>query len=298
MKTGELLVEPVVIGLAVLATVAMMTSTTLETWLLEADLGAVALAAAAAYLVGVLFDRLADTILDRLQHCHRLKFAIEELKRFQNTAQEDPFPEDRYHLRVMESEHAWEHAYFLRSRIRLTRAILVLTPALGLSLILRVSDESDVIRIVIICFLVLTYTTATLVRASKKMRVSEELLTKQPEGNFDFPRTDALRNPKIRNWVEQRMGDSTPLVRFIFRNEPVAWSVPIAGVLILAVGFLSGRLVVAIGAATGTLILAAASGWCWWRITETFLTFLRNYSHAQTSTAQASESAKSRRASS
>ena len=94
MKTSELLVEPVLIGFAVLATIAWMASPDLESWLLEADIGKLAAAATAAYFAGIVFDRLADTIVSRLDHHHRLQFALRERKKL-DKGSPDPFPEDR-----------------------------------------------------------------------------------------------------------------------------------------------------------------------------------------------------------
>ena len=75
MKTTELFVEQVVIGMAALATAGLLASPRMFDWLAEADTSDFAFAVVAAYLVGMVYDRVADTLMERLEKHARLTFA-------------------------------------------------------------------------------------------------------------------------------------------------------------------------------------------------------------------------------
>lgn len=75
MKTTEIFVEQVLIGLLVLATGFLPYCNTgkikelFESKSIVEGAGIVAI----AYLLGIVFDRFADTLLSRLEQYHRLK---------------------------------------------------------------------------------------------------------------------------------------------------------------------------------------------------------------------------------
>ena len=237
MKAGELFVEPVLIGFGVLLTVAMMGFPKLEEWLLKTEWGQLALAAGAAYFSGIVFDRVADTILGRLEHLHRLRFATSELARGSVKLQRDPFPEDQYHIALMGPDQAWEHAYYLRSRIRLTRAMLVLIPALGVAAAIRAADEPYWVYCVAVSLVVLTYSFAIFVRTRELVPVIREELISNPSGCFGLPRTNGLTSREVAEWLKRTTGKPSPLAAYIIRNEPLAWG----AVVLAAVSAFAGE---------------------------------------------------------
>ena len=83
MKTTELFVEQTLTGFLVLtvAVAPFLSWETLQELPEEAkggiDISSAAGAIGAAYLLGVIFDRFADTLLERINRWNRLLFAIE-----------------------------------------------------------------------------------------------------------------------------------------------------------------------------------------------------------------------------
>lgn len=266
MKTTELFVEQVLIGLAVVVTGALFVSVEAATFIFKADLGALAVLGAVAYLVGILFDRFGDTILACLEQHHRLQFALKQLGKG-GGKRGDPFPEDTYRISVFHNDQASDYAHYLRSRIRLTRALTVLAPALSLGIALYLTNAKCPERPVAGLLAVVVYSCLFLKRL-----------------DHGLPHTSKLAKKKIRDWYKRRAGELHPLARFVLRNEPIA----ALAVAILALG---GAVIVLLGEAprvqnklavagavfaVGT-VLTALAGWAWWRITETFFTFLAIY---------------------
>jgi hypothetical protein len=274
MKTAELLVEPLLIGYSVLVLAALMTSPELEKWLLSVSLDKVATAAAFAYFVGVIFDRVADTILGPLNHHHRLRFALDEVIDDRAPAK-DPFPEDAYHVRVMQSEWSWAHTSYLRSRIRLLRALVVLTPALGIAVAVRLVQPAPTVRFFAALIVVVTYFLVGVNAGNRPLRIRTERLDKP--GTFDPPRTEDLSDPNVAAWYTKRFPPKERLGVFLLRHEPAVWSVLILAVFAGVVALTKGDFLIA-GLLPPAIVMATfVLTWSWWRISETFYTFLRDY---------------------
>ena len=89
-----------------------------------------------AYLVGVVFDRFADTLLQGHAKHNRIRFALKGRDSL-STPWADVFPEDRLRIEVMLAGDAGaEWMGYLRSRMRLARAVTVFAPGLTLSVML------------------------------------------------------------------------------------------------------------------------------------------------------------------
>ena len=101
MKTTELFVEQTLTGFMVLTAAAapFLAWETLQELPDEAqggiDIGSAAGAIGVAYLLGIIFDRFADTLLARLNRWNRLLFAIELKQEKEALFPDDPFPEDQ-----------------------------------------------------------------------------------------------------------------------------------------------------------------------------------------------------------
>ena len=132
MKTTEIFVEQVIIGFLVLVVIVLIGID--HPWKAWQDAGLDASATAAlgvalvgaAYLLGILYDRFADTLLEDFDRHNRLAVALDGA---------DPeFPESKMRLAALrEGGGVVEHADYLRSRLRLARAMATLAPALTLA---------------------------------------------------------------------------------------------------------------------------------------------------------------------
>jgi len=213
-----------------------------------------------AYLLGVIFDRFADTLLERFNRWNRLLFAIELTEENEALTPDDPFPEDQLQIEVIhQGDEAWEWMDYLRARIRLARAMAVFVPALTLSMELAIGlrDRPGVINAVL-ATIVAAYGAALLV--SQMLEHSSRRLPK----TYNLHTAEDCRGARA---AMKGMG------------EPVFW----LGVLLLALGTAliplgagPDRGAMAAVLATGA-VLTAISAWAWWRMTETFMQFLHDF---------------------
>jgi len=266
MKTTELWVEQTLTGFLVLSAAAapFMQWEDLQKLPDDAkggiDIGSAASAIGAAYLLGVIFDRFADTLLERFNRWNRLLFAIELKKDNKGLSEDDPFPEDQLQIEVIhQGDEAWEWMDYLRSRIRIARAMAVFVPALTLSmeLALGLRDHEGTIKAVL-ALVVAAYVTAFL--ASRVLEKSPRRLPKTYE-----LRTDA---------ESQHARDAMRVMK-----EPVFWlgvSLTGIGLGLIPIAAASDRDAMAGALAIGA-VLASISAWVWWRTTQTFMQFLRDF---------------------
>lgn len=98
------------------------------------------------YLMGVVADRLADTILEIWERHIRLRFAIKKYDSWPQTWV-DPYDEGRYRVLVLKYGGAMcEWMDYLRRRVRLVRSLAIYLPGLTISLqaaLLRTACRPD-----------------------------------------------------------------------------------------------------------------------------------------------------------
>ena len=266
MKTTELFVEQTLTGFLVLTAGAapFLSWESLQKLPEEAkggiDISSAAGAIGAAYLVGVIFDRFADTLLERINRWNRLLFAIDLKEENKALSSDDPFPEDQLQIEVIhQGDEAWEWMDYLRSRIRIARAMAVFVPALSISVALAIGFRGrDGVVGGVLAAVVTAYVTAFV--ASQLLERSARRLPK----TYDLLTIEDCRSAR---------GQMKAV------GEPIVW----LGLflVVLAVGLiLSGnsanRGAIAGVFATGA-VLTAISAWAWWRTTETFMQFLRDF---------------------
>lgn len=266
MKTTELFVEQTLTGFLVLSAGAAPFLSWDKLQKLPGDvkggidISSAAGAIGAAYLLGVIFDRFADTLLERFNRWNRLLFAIGLKEDGKALSPDDPFPEDQLQIEVIkEGDEAWEWMDYIRSRIRVSRAMTAFVPALTLSLELAIGlrDRSDMVKVVL-ALVVAAYVSAFL--ASQMLERSRVRLPK----TYDLHTSEDCR--KARAGMRAT-------------REPVFWLgvVLIAfGVGLIAVGPAPSRVGMAAVLATGA-VLTAISAWTWWRTTGTFMQYLRDF---------------------
>jgi hypothetical protein len=266
MKTTELFVEQTLTGFLVLsAGAAPFLSWEKLQDLPEKAKGGIDISSAAgaigvAYLLGVIFDRFADTLLERINRWNRLLFAIDLKEDGKALSPEDPFPEDRLQIEVIhKGDEAWEWMDYIRSRIRVARAMTVFVPAVTLSLLLAfgLRDRPGLIKAVL-ALVVAAYVAAFL--ASQILERSRRRL----------PKTYDLRTEEDCRRARAQMHATT---------EPAFW----LGAFLLALGLVLAALGpgpdrAGMAAVLGTgAVLTAISAWAWWRTTGTFMQFLHDF---------------------
>lgn len=289
MSTTEVFVEQLIIGLLVLLVAGLLAFEDLLPQLFDAEVGGLAVIAGMAYLIGILFDRMADTILGRLERHHRLLFAAREAVRREASNRPDPFPEDRLRIGVLGPEGHERYAEYLRSRIRLTRALAVAAPALavGTSVYLAGKDpvHGDLIRQIAIGVVVVAYSLTTIRRVGKSgelKRGDYKSYAEQPEASKQL-RTDDMGDAGLREsymnqaWQKEKC-QSGKLIPFVWRNERdlACWALTLCA-LPLTGSLLAEKPFVGVLSGLGGVALTALSGWSWWRITETYFTFLHDF---------------------
>ena len=266
MKTTELFVEQTLTGFLVLTAAAapFLTWETLAELPEEAkggvDISSAAGAIGAAYLLGVVFDRFADTLLERFNRWNRLLFAIELKEKKEGLSEADPFPEDQLQIEVIhQGGEAWEWMDYLRSRIRVARAMAAFVPALTISMVLAMGfrDRPGTVKAalaVVVAAYVISFLVSRILEKSKRQ----------------LPKTYHLRTD-----ADCRRAQS--LMRAV--KEPASWLAVVLislGLALIALGEPADRDAMGSVLATG-VVLGGISAWVWWRTTGTFMQFLRDF---------------------
>jgi hypothetical protein len=261
VNTTEIFVEQVLIGVLVLLIAALPFVSAIPPDLPDAFkiIGTAIGVVGVAYLLGIPFDRFADSLTSSLEKRIRLKLCLKRPL----PGSEDPFPEDLLKIAVLQAESgtvAW--AEYLRSRMRLTRAVAVFAPGLTLSAMLatwpapvhgwQVSSAQGWAVIGTLGMMSVIYAIAFLsaLRAEK-----------------DLPRTSSLwdRDP------EQRTSTS-----FAWKSDPVPWMLlPFIAIGVVLAMNTRSELCTLIGVVG--LLTTLLTGWSWARITKTYMTFLADF---------------------
>lgn len=273
MGTTELQAEQVIVGGVVLAAVLLPWTPEIVA-ALNANAGASQLVAGAgailvAYVLGVVFDRLADTLTEWLERCQRLLFvekALEQLK--VSEAAWDPFPESALRMRVLATGgdlSAWVDYH--RSRTRIARALAVYMPfvtwSLAIGLIRLHLWPRPSLKLVWPAALALAIMIVAALLVAERWKV---------------PRTNAMASDRRRFlFGDDRAGRVRALA--IIWVHPAIWcgaglvvaAVTVAAYIELARPALGGRVIAPTLAAAA---LAFAAGWSWWRISWTYREYL------------------------
>ena len=279
MKTTELFAEQVLIGLLVTLMVGLVFISPLRDFYHAhvnsnaEQLVADALIIGTAYLIGMVYDRVCDTLLQDLEsHC-RLQFALQGLAtRDQDVETEppsgDPFPDGEYRIHVLANAEATGQMEYLRSRIRLTRAMATAMPGLTLAVLLAIVDRTRVSNV--------TWTAvATTLPVSYLLVLSLKLFwrRKRPPKTYelaDRPDYVAKAGP-----VSTSAREAQQVFHLLYDDE--VWAglllVMISGAVLIVSSGVYGYFWILLAGLVLTLIV----GWSWWRVSITFYAFLRSY---------------------
>jgi hypothetical protein len=295
MKTTEIYIEQVFIGFVILLIA-------LAPWLGEiaaagpvpGELAKLALVGTAAigiaFFIGIPFDRLSDTLIERMDKLHRLSMAFDRAQRPENAYDADFYPEDRLLIRCLNGAPGIvDRLDYFRSRIRLTRALAVYGPALTAMIsfgLWRYAPEMQCKEPTNCAPVFQAYAAVAAAYAIWAVMASITSIGK-------LPRTDQkekFRDPAVRGeWIDK----AWPLTRWmvissddkkppskrvselmLWFREWRTWLVPIV-LLLFPVLYLRPFPNMAIPLAAGAgALLTILSAWSWWRITGAYRGFL------------------------
>jgi hypothetical protein len=254
-----------------------------------AGLAVGAAALGVAYLLGILCDRLADTLTEDLERHHRLRFALAwpalEGKARPRTEKDwkDPFPEDALRLAALRDRSAvvaWLDYH--RSRVRLTRALAVFLPAVAVALVLGLG-RLDIpcgppLRAAWMALVPGVY--ALVIWRIDRRRAKRGEARSEPHTWLHAPRTD--RREAYDYGHDQGFAADDRTARQRRRRtlgQMLAQDPAVQGAVLLHLGALGLALATGSPMLIGLALLAAGmtalSGWSWWRISATYRHYLR-----------------------
>lgn len=280
MKTTELFVEQVLIGFLVLFSGGLLVSKKLLESIFSANLGEAAALVGAAYLLGIVYDRFADTLLQDLEQHHRLWYGLKSLKRnpywHGDAPKKDPFPEHEYRMRILHNNTASDYAHYLRSRIRLTRALTTVIPGLSVGLLLvSVKEESPTawLQTTAVLLVVIFYGLGFMTKMTK----NEKIRGYKPPKTYDLANAEKYEDYRSRiGFILDLNGTTGSSLWYLLRNDRISLCVLLlaAGATALALAVKQWWLMVF---PLGGILVTGFFGWTWWRISQTFLQFLDDY---------------------
>lgn len=267
MKSTEIFVEQLLIGALVGITICLAFGEW-HFWVGLLGAGATSGAAAwisgglglgAAYLLGVLMDRFADSLLGPLQKVQRLRFGIAVAPTHPSRWQPrfDPFDQGRLEVAIRaRGGDLGDWLQYLRSRIRLARALAVFLPALTVAIVLALKPSPAAwLPWVLPCGYLLAAV-----------------------GNLFISRVPSTRGKRerIARYFDARRDSEGRLSKASLVLDVVSCPVVRLGLVLLLTAFVlawgSARLV---GVALAGVAASALAGWTWWRITKTLMRFLK-----------------------
>lgn len=250
MKTTELFVEQVLIGLmALLGAGAFVDLPVGRADPVSNILGGATLLAI-AYLAGMVLERFADSILGSLEKRRRLLWLKKARKRDSVVLGHDPFPESLIKVAVLEASSATNDKFsYLRSRLRLTRSIAVLTPGVAL---LHMASTAGFHWAGSVAAVATLYVLAFMFGTAKSSDLVNTRALEVKGGKLEFP--GGLE------WYR----DDVPYVGLLAL---------VCGAIIYIRTLSPHVLYVGVGA----LVVTVVSAWAWWRISHTYHKFLDDF---------------------
>jgi hypothetical protein len=213
-----------------------------------------------AYVLGVVFDRLADTLTDWLERRQRLLF-VEYLVSTGRPSEwsHDPFPENELRMHVLNiggGLGAWVDYH--RSRMRIARALAVYMPFVTWSLAIGLIRLHHRPRPSL--HLMWPAALALFVVVVAAHLLNERLKVPRTDAPAQTRRAFLARHPTL--WPHPAIWCGSALVvAAITVTAYIEWARPVLGGRVIVPTFAAG-------------LLAAASGWAWWRISWTFREYL------------------------
>ena len=230
-----------------------------------------------AYFLGLVYDRIADTICGNWEKHNRLQVALRDVEladKAKLPGSGDPFPEDRIRHVVQKDPGLVEWADYLRSRMRLTRSLTTLMPALGVTAAVLAGNPRNIG--IAAFFLIIVYIAVPV--ASKVARDNLEKQGWSPPGTRKADRQNLDKYWTNHRKEENKSGKHRgvqlkrqdfildPAVRGVVVTALASYFLAVDGLALYPAAFFAA------GATGGLTILV---GWVWWRVSRTFLDYLK-----------------------
>lgn len=296
MRTTAMYVEQVLIGAMLLVTAGLLRPAW-ATSILDFASGTTPVAigfgatfVAVAYLVGILYDRIADTLAGDLERHALLTFALRQrkvgdcgtLEKVRREHGGDLYPIHEYRIAALQKDAAADYANYLRTRLRLMRAVATLMPAftVGTFLLFFEGKLPTSSQIILLSALVGTYGLAFLLKLVSADRLRSLRGLRPPRTNDELEAMTAYVDRLVKRRILGPTGKVVGgrLVGEMVRSDRtllMALVLLLAGLAVaLSAGLVSGAVLLGAG-----FLLTAASGWAWWRINRTFLRFVHDFAH-------------------
>lgn len=259
MPTTALVIEQILSGSLVLVTVVLLVIGRLPA--LPSDEGRLTVFASAfvgaAYLVGVIYDRFSDTLLEDLDRHNRLQIGLQDPGPGSRT---DVFREDLFTVTILASESpAAGFANYLRSRIRILRMTAAVLPALGMAWTVSLLSQHQRPFLVVAAYaVVLVYGVAFVGKLVGLARA---------------PRTDA--GPEVVESYRETWASRNGLCAFV-ADWPTSLGLAALTTIGFAIGSLSEQRHLSV-VPPAAAVLTMLTGWGWWRVSKTYRTLLRSF---------------------
>jgi hypothetical protein len=298
VKTGELFIEQVLIGAVMLLAAGLPWTPEILRLVRGPDallgLGGGAALVGAAYLLGILGDRLADTLTEEIERHQRVRFALtrvlaaagpaRRLPPLSGSGWDDPFPEDRLRMAVLrEAPAVVQWMDYHRSRVRVTRALAVWLPAVTLSGVVGVARLSPVTTVAANVAWVLA---PCVVYAAVAWQVSRRYAghdARSAVPGRGWPRAPRTDSPAAYDYgVANGFGDDSRssrerrrrTLRRVLLDDPAVDGAMVLIALSLGLTCVPPFLAAANAVALAGGVLTLLSSWSWWRISWTFRAYL------------------------
>lgn len=297
MNTSTVYIEPVFIGFLIGTTIALPfypllpDQACIYSQMSDWTKGTVALATVgAAYFVGIAADRLLDSLFGIFEQHWRIRYLI-DLPADKRAEGPDPFPEDRFRALIfLEGNKANEWLLYLRTRLRLMRALTFVMPGLVFALIASRAPENSWAPATVLpaTWGIMALLSIVLPRweedpSKKKIALPSRKLPWR--GRWKPPRTDAPL--KIKEYVAFRK-DRPELGLFldmllqpftvgaiILIGATFALSVSIVVSMQLPLSVSMHAPLIGLLASGVSAVLTLAAAFAWWRMSKTFMTYVR-----------------------
>jgi hypothetical protein len=287
LKSTEIVIEQLIIGLLVFEIVALFGwGTPLPE--VRAGNGAYqtfffgVLGVIAAYAAGIVVDRWSDTLLEQLERRIRIKVYLKNTTDCQFYWKNKALPnEPSIRLEIQKKgERLADYHDYLRRRMRITRSLTCLLPALFLAVaLLDYRCQSLEVARWVAGGVTFSYYAAFLLicifweRLMRSGYLVPKTHPKPDLGEF------LEKHKKSKLQVHEKLLDG---FRFGYHLDPAIIGLALftllgSGLLVFLHFQFSSIHIIRILLFLGGIWLTCMVGWAWWRISKTFFTFLRHY---------------------